>query len=228
MLVSLRHNVSSPITVYICYDDESDSTLAALESYGSAPFEIKTVKNKGRGAQRTVLTGFNAGRGKAAIFFPADDYYNAKIIDSMKQKFQDGCDLVCASRFMKGGTMVGCPLLKAVLVRLANFTLRLLGRFPTHDSTNGIRLYARKVIDQIAIESTQGFSFSLEYLVKCHRLGWKICEVPAGWFERTNGQSRFRVIGWLPAYLRWYFYAFATTYFRFGPASVLKKEPNLS
>ena len=47
-------------------------------------------------------------------------------------------------------------------------------------------------------------------LAKAHRAGWKIGEVPAHWRERTQGSSRFRVVKWLPAYLHWYFYIFAT------------------
>jgi hypothetical protein len=67
---------------------------------------------------------------------------------------------------------------------------------------------------EIAVESDRGFCYSIELLVKCHRLGWQIGEVPANWFERTSGSSRFQVLRWLPAYLRWYAYAFATTYLR--------------
>ncbi len=79
-------------------------------------------------------------------------------------------------------------------------------------------------MDEIAIESDQGFCYSIELLVKCHRLGWRIGEVPAQWFERAHGSSRFRVIRWLPAYLRWYRYAFATTYLRRSPQSVPLKR----
>jgi dolichol-phosphate mannosyltransferase len=57
-------------------------------------------------------------------------------------------------------------------------------------------------------------------LVKAHRLGWRIGEVPARWFERQHGASRFRVLKWLPAYLRWFRYAFATTYLRRSPETV--------
>ena len=52
----------------------------------------------------------------------------------------------------------------------------------------------------------------LGVVVKCHRLRRRIGEVPAQWRERTHGTSRFQVMKLLPAYLRWYFYAFATTY----------------
>jgi hypothetical protein len=47
--------------------------------------------------------------------------------------------------------------------------------------------------------------------------------VPARWIERSQGQSRFRVLRWLPAYFRWYLYALATTWLRRGPKTVQLK-----
>ena len=57
------------------------------------------------------------------------------------------------------------------------------------------------------------------------RLGWTVAEVPVTWIERQSGESRFRVLKWLPAYLRWYGYAFATTFLRRPPRTVTLKEP---
>jgi hypothetical protein len=96
---------------------------------------------------------------------------------------------------------------------------------PTRDATNGFRLFARRVLDHIVIQSDQGFCYSIELAVKCHRLHWRIGEVPARWRERTRGTSRFQVINWLPAYMRWYFYAFATTYLRRSARTVPLKLP---
>ena len=163
--------------------------------------------------------------GRYALVMMADDDYNAGIIDVMIAKAETGCDIVCASRFMPGGSMVGCPWLKAVLVRVSSFTLHYLARLPTRDATNGFRLFSRRVIDQVVIESDRGFCYSIELVVKCHRLRWRIGEVPARWRERSRGTSRFQVIKWLPAYLRWYAYAFATTYLRYPARTVpLKKH----
>jgi hypothetical protein len=78
-------------------------------------------------------------------------------------------------------------------------------------------------MDEITIESTHGFCYSIELLAKCHRLGWPIGEVPAQWYERAHGKSRFQLIKWLPYYLRWYAYAFATTWLRRPAASVPMK-----
>jgi dolichol-phosphate mannosyltransferase len=160
------------------------------------------------------------------LVFPADDDYNAERLDMMVEKARAGCDVVCASRFIPGGSMVGCPFVKAVIVRAAAFTLYHFARIPTRDATNGFRLFSRRVVKSIPVESQVGFAYSLELLAKAHRLGWKVGEVPVSWFERNQGESRFRIYKWLPQYLRWYFYAFATTWLR-RPASTVRLR-NLS
>ena len=213
-LQSLTREVKTPLRVLICYDREDDDTLPAIrdnrEALGSLAIEF--VRNRGKGALEAVLSGFAASDAPFVLMFPADDDYNAGMLDAMVQMAEAGSDIVCASRFMAGGSMIGCPWLKAVLVRAGNFTLYHLARLPTHDASNGFRLFSRRVINQIPIESDRGFCYSIELLVKVHRLGWRIGEVPANWFERKQGSSRFRVLNWLPLYLRWYRYAFATTY----------------
>jgi glycosyltransferase involved in cell wall biosynthesis len=213
-LGALAGAVKTPYRVLICYDREDDDTLPAIRGNSDAlgSMQIEFVRNKGRGAHGAVVSGFTASRAPFALVLPADDDYNAAIVDAMVQQAEAGCDIVCASRFMPGGSMVGCPLVKATLVRAGNFTLRHIARLPTRDASNGFRLFSRRVMDEIAIESDRGFCYSIELLVKAHRLGWRIGEVPAKWFERTQGKSRFQVLTWLPLYLRWYRYAFATTY----------------
>lgn len=224
-LQSLMRAVRTPLRVLVCYDREDDDTLAAIRNNRDAlgALNVELVRNRGRGAHGAVLTGFGASTAPYALVMMADDDYNAGIVDAMVAQAERGCDIVCASRFTPGGGMVGCPWPKAVLVRVGNFTLHHLGRLPARDATNGFRLFARRVLDQIAIESDRGFCYSIELVVKCHRLRWRIGEVPAQWYERTCGASRFRVIGWLPAYLRWYLYAFATTYLRRPAATVRLK-----
>jgi dolichol-phosphate mannosyltransferase len=220
VLESLRAAVKTPFRVWICYDRDDDNTLVALNQYRDAPFEIILVKNRGRGAHGAVLSGFAASTAPCVLVFPADDTYNGPMIDRMVERMRDGCEIVAASRFMRGGLMHGCPWIKALLVRTAASTLYHFAGIQTRDATNGFRMFSRKVLDSIEIESSQGFTYSLELLAKCHRLGWKIGEVPVSWYERTRGTSRFRVFRWARAYLKWYLYAFSTTWFRRGSGTV--------
>jgi len=220
---SFKQHIKTPIRVMICYDHDDDDTLPALRGY-EAPFEIVFVKNRGKRALGAILTGFAESTAPAVLVFPADDDYNAPRLDTMFQRAREGYDIVAASRFIPGGCMEGCPPLKAALVRSSAFALHHVGRVPTHDSSNGFRLFSRRVLDSIPIESQKGFAYSIELLVKTHRLGWRIAEVPVEWHERKSGQSRFQVVRWIPQYLEWMAYAFQTTYLRKGPETVPVRE----
>jgi dolichol-phosphate mannosyltransferase len=225
-LAELRARVSTPFRVLICYDRPDDDTLSTIRSnpHKVEGLAIEFVRNPSRGAHAAVMAGFAASQAPYVLVFPADDDFNAGMIDAMVAKAEQGIDVVCASRFIPGGCMVGCPWLKAALVRTAAFTLYYIARLPTRDATNGFRLFSRRVIDRIEVESDLGFCYSLEMLVKCHRLGWPVADVPAQWFERKQGTSRFQVLKWVPAYLRWYLYAFATTYLLRPARSVTQRS----
>lgn len=212
-LNAFQSQVHSQIRVLICYDHEEDNTLAAIKGK-TFNFEVVPVKNKGKFAHGAAVTGLYHSYSAAVISYMADDDYNANVIDRMIEGFQNGAEIVVGSRFIPGGNMQGCRWQKAIPVRLAAFSLHTFAGLPVHDPTNAFRLFSRKLLKHVKIESSLGFTYSIELLVKCHRLGWKMAEVPAQWYERKKGSSRFKVFKWAKAYLRWYFYAFATTYLR--------------
>jgi len=220
VLTSLAEHVKTPFRVLIAYDRDDDNTLPALDAFHDSRCPVVRVKNRGKGAFGAVVTGFAESTAPAVLVFPADDDYNAPRLDAMVERFREGCDIVCASRFIPGGKMVGCPLLKAAIVRSSAQVLHRVARLPAHDPSNGFRLFSQRLLRAIPLESTEGFTYSIELLVKCHRLGWRIGEVPVEWHERKTGQSRFKVIGWLPSYFRWFKYAFETTYRKRGPETV--------
>ena len=213
VLDAFEREVTTPIRILVCYDHDADTTLAALNGVKTKS-EIIPVKNRGKKAHGAVRTGMEYGRSPAVITYMADDDYNAGLIDRMAELFRQGCDVVCPSRFIPGGSMEGCRGYKAAPLRIAAWTLAHIARFPAHDPTNGFRLFSRRLLDAVTVESTVGFTYSIELTAKCHRLEWKIGEVPARWFERSEGKSRFRVFEWSGGYLRWYFYIFGTTFLR--------------
>lgn len=220
VLDSLKNSVRTKFRVIICYDHDNDNSLPIIRNY-SAEFEILMIKNRTKGIHGAIMTGFESSNAECIIVFPADDTYNASILDEMYYKFEEGCEIVSASRFIKGGSMKGCPWLKSFFCRTASLTLYLFSSIPVRDASNGFRLFSRKILNTILIESKDGPSYSLELLVKAHRLGMKIGEVPALWIQRTEGESRFQLLRWIPYYLRWYFYGLAS--FWLGHKNVKKK-----
>lgn len=210
-LDSLRKEVRSRYRVLICYDLDSDNTLPAVRGWQHYDSNlIAFVKNRARGPHAAVRSGLEQSQAPYVVVYMADDDFNANVIDPMLKLARQGNDVVVACRFMPGGCMEGCSPLKGILVRVASFTLHWIGGLPARDATNGLRLFSRRLLRDVPIESTEGFTFSIELLVKAHRFGYPIAEVPAKWFQREVGQSRFKVLKWMLPYLRWYFYVYGT------------------
>ena len=219
----LEKDVSSKFRVLLCYDDESDKTLTSYNK-DSFNFKIYKIKNKYTGPQGAILSGFEECESEAVIVYPADDFVNTKILDLMYKKFQMGNDVVVPSRFIRGGAMRNCPLIKSILVRLASFSLFYLSSISVKDVSNGFRLFSLNYLNMIKIESTKGFTFSIELLVKANRLGLSIAEVPSYWEERKFGKSRFKISEWFFDYMRWYLYGLETFWLRKSPSTVKLKN----
>ena len=214
LLDLFKLNVKNEFRVLLCYDLETDDVHQIKDQFKKYNFEIVLVKNDEIGPCAAVKKGLTFGNSDCIIVYPADDFLNYKILNDMYDLYKEGSHIVVASRFVKGGSMKGCPLLKSILVRTASFTLYYLSSIPVKDASNGFRLFSRDLIEKVTIDSRVGFAYSLELLSKCNRLGMKISEIPAEWEERSSGSSRFKIFKWLPQYFKWYIYGFATTWLK--------------
>ena len=214
VLQLLDKHVKTNFKVLICYDNDDDDCFTFKETIKKFKFDIEFVKNFSKGPGPAIKRGLNYGNSDCVVVYPADDSLNCDIVDSMFKEFKNGNDVVVASRFIEGGYMRKCPLVKSIIVRFASFSLYYLSSIPVRDASHGLRLFSRKLLNTVNVESTVGFSYAVELLVKCHRLKKKITEVPALWEERSEGKSRFKLFKWIPQYLKWYLYGLGTTWLK--------------
>tara|TARA_B100000029_G_scaffold232956_1_gene230304 strand:+ start:415 stop:1137 length:723 start_codon:yes stop_codon:yes gene_type:complete len=199
--------------IFICYDYEEDPTLKIIKENFHNNSKIIFIKNSSRGFNSALISGFKRSKAKAVLFYMADDHINHNTINLCYEKFKEGHEIICPSRFVRGGKMIGNPFLKSMLTRLASFFLFYFTSFPIKDSTNSFRLFPRNLLDKIKIESDKGFTLSLELTAKAHRLKYKIIEIPVVWIEREKGESRFKLFSFIMPYTKWLFYIINTTIF---------------
>ena len=186
----LKKNVKANYQILICYDDDSDNLFQYMNEILNINKNIKLIKNNYHGPCGAVKTGLEKSETNAMIVYPADDLINGNILDDMYTLYLKGYDIVAPSRFMKGGSLKNCPLIKEIIVRFASFTLFKLSSIPVEDASNGFRLFSKKIINRFNIESELGFAYSLELLVKAERNGYKIKQIPSQWLEiRMNNPS---------------------------------------
>jgi hypothetical protein len=90
-------------------------------------------------------------------------------------------------------------------------SLHLLANVGTRDATNSFKGYNTEFVREVGIDSDDGFEIGLELTAKARRLRLPVAEIPTIWLDRQFGHSNFKVIRWLPQYLRWYRFAFGPT-----------------
>ena len=208
-LAELDAKTSVDAETWLVYDSDEDSTLApARELDGKTRIPFRLVKNKyGRGALNAIKTGLEDASGEFVVVTMADLCDPPEVINDMVAAAErENADIVCASRYMKGGKQIGGPKFKGFLSHTAGLLLHWFARVPTHDPTNSFKLYRKSYLNDVKIESTGGFELGIELVVKAYVMGRRIVEVPTTWRDRVAGKSNFKLWKWLPSYLRWFFY----------------------
>lgn len=204
--------VLTPHELLIIYDMDDDTTVPPVKKLQKKHPNVKLVKNiYGKGALNALKTGLDKAKGDAVCMMMADLSDDPEVANIMMEKFDQGYDVVAASRYMKGGHQIGGPLVKQLLSRVAGISLHYLVGLPTHDATNSFRLYSKKFLDKVKIESDGGFELALELTLKAHFGGFKVTEVPTTWTYLAK-ESRFYLAKWLPKYLKWYLWALKKRY----------------
>ena len=208
-LEELDRHVPDPKRVLIVHDTDEDDTLPVVrELLPRYPWVVLHKNTLGRGVLNAIRAGIAATTADVVFVVMADLSDDLAIVPSMVNLIRnEGYDIVCASRYMRGGRQIGGPWLKSLMSRTAGVSLYWLAGFPTHDATNAFRAYRRSVLTEFPIESRGGFAYSLEITAKARAAGRRITEVPSTWRDRSAGESRFKLRAWLPHYLRWFLYA---------------------
>jgi dolichol-phosphate mannosyltransferase len=205
----LTAGVRTPHEILVVYDFDEDPTVPVIARLSSELPAVRGLRNElGRGVLNAMKAGIAESRGEYVLVSMADGSDEPHVVDPMVALAREGADVVSASRYMRGGHQVGGPPLKRLMSRTAGLTLHWFARVPTHDPTNNFKLYSRRFLDSVTIESTAGFELALELTVKATVAGLPVSEVPTTWRDRTAGETNFKLRKWLPHYLHWYRVAF--------------------
>jgi glycosyltransferase involved in cell wall biosynthesis len=215
VLRGLEAAIRTTHEILVVYDFDEDTTVPVVRRLADELSAVRLLRNDlGRGVLNAMKAGIAASSGPYILVSMADGSDPPEIIDPMVTLARSGADVVAASRYMRGGRQIGGPRLKRLLSRAAGLTLHWFAGVPTHDATNNFKLYSRRFLDSVTIESSAGFELALELTVKATAEGWQIAEIPTTWRDRTSGKSNFRMRKWLPHYLHWYRSAFAARLLR--------------
>jgi glycosyltransferase involved in cell wall biosynthesis len=174
-------------------DNSTDKTFRVMKEISKESKKIKVFHKSDEkgpsGLGSVLLFGIKNAKGDVIIPFMGDLSDDPKDIIKLVKKLEEGYDVVCGSRFIKGGKAVGYPFLKLIAHRTYNKFFSFIFGLGLEDFSNAFKAYRRKIFDSIQVES-KGFEFNAEVLLKAHILGFRITEVPVKWCGRKEGTSK--------------------------------------
>ena len=191
--------------IVMVYDFEEDNTLPMARKLQNENRDIRLIKNKyGRGVMNAIRTGFEEAKGEILVMMAVDRTDDPEVLNKMYEKIQEGFDIVCPTRYSKGGRTDARLSMKSLLSRLAGISTPLILGIPTSDLTYSYKMFRKEILKKVKLESGDGFEFAEELVIKAHFKGYRIVEVPCVWKDRLYGKSKFKLMRWLPIYIKWY------------------------
>ncbi len=181
---SVLERVTVPYELLVVADHCSDRTEPIIQEFAAKHPQIRMLRNSERKGSysNAVITGYNAATGDCIVTVMADNCDDPATINAMARKIEEGYDVVCGSRYIKGGRKIGGPWLQDKLSRLVCITLKLLTNVPTWDAANSYKMYRASVLRSLAYDiPNAGTEYSMAVLFKSYAADAKITEVPSTW-----------------------------------------------
>jgi dolichol-phosphate mannosyltransferase len=195
--------------VLVVVDSMDDTTVPVIAKYALTEPRLQCLINDyGRGPAQAIRWGIDHAKARTVVVTMSDGCDDPRQIDDLVRLVERGVVVAAASRYMPGGQQVGGPRFKSFLSRSAGKSLQFFTDAGTRDATNSFKAYSRQFVQDVGIDSRDGFEIGLELTAKARRLRLPVAEIPTIWLDRQLGESNFQLSKWIPKYLKWYRFAY--------------------
>ena len=186
---------ASRISVLVVDDASPDGTGRIVDDIAAAGKNVAIIHRTGKmglgsayraGFRHAISEGF-----ELVVTMDADFSHDPKVIPQLLAGMADH-DVMIGSRYVPGGGTVNWDFRRRLLSHGANKFAKLLLRFSTNDNTSGFRCYHRRVLESVRFDEirSSGYSFLVEMLYRCARMGFTIGECPITFVDRRFGKSK--------------------------------------
>jgi len=191
-----RLHAAVPAAHVLVVDDASpDGTGRLADERAAADSRVHVLHRAGKaGLGAAYVAGFRWALERdydAVVEMDADGSHAPEQLPDLLAGL-DRADVVLGSRWVAGGSVVDWPKRRELLSRGGNAYTRLLLRVPVRDATGGYRVYSRRVLQALDLDSvaSQGYCFQVDLLWRALQAGFTVTEVPIRFVERVAGASK--------------------------------------
>ncbi len=189
LIPGLKRVLGEDVEIIIVDDSSPDGTAEIARKLGS-----RVVSRPGKlGLSSAIMEGIRAAGNETVIVMDADLQHPPELIPELVEN-SEGCDIVIASRYVKGGRIEGWGLFRKIVSKTATLMARVLlpGAREVKDPLSGFFLVKRsRVLDAARRMELRGFKFLLD-LLSAGR--FRVREIPYTFRARKHGKSKFSLV----------------------------------
>ena len=183
----------------IVVDDNSpDGTGKLVNSHFSTNPRVRCfIRKKERGLGTAILFGLTKSRGEILLIMDSDFNHQPKYIPKFLN-YSKKYDIVCGSRYVKGGDMPETPL-RFLGSYLFNIFIRLLLRVQVKDSLSGFVSFTKSTFNLLSLQEKKeifcGFGdWYIRWLWWAHKRNLEIKEFPVKYGSRLGDVSKMNFL----------------------------------
>ncbi len=184
-LMALRQ-VTDDYEIIVVNDGSSDTTKSVLEEMVARYPELRVIHhavNLGYGS--ALRTGFGAATKEWIFYTDGDGQYNPLELIDLVAAVNEKMDVVNGYKISRSD-----PLVRIIIGRIYHSIVRWVFGFHLKDVDCDFRLFRRKILESVHLESTTG-TLPLELVKKFQDAGFIFVEVPVHHYYRQYGKSQF-------------------------------------
>jgi dolichol-phosphate mannosyltransferase len=179
----------------IVVDDNSPDGTAEIASVyaknisNNKKLHVQVIRREGKfGLSSAIVAGLQSATGDMLVVMDGDFSHPPQVIPSIIDALQDSsCDIVVASRYVKGGSIIGWPFKRRLMSKGATKIAQYGLGIEVKDPVSGFFAFRRHIIRGIKFDAI-GYKMLLEILVKTK--GARVKEVPYTFINRRIGTSK--------------------------------------
>ncbi|HET7417567.1 MAG TPA: dolichyl-phosphate beta-glucosyltransferase [Solirubrobacterales bacterium] len=190
------------LEILVVDDGSSDRTAELLRAAAAENELLEPVldyeRNRGKGA--AFAAGVRRAKGDYVLLADVDLSTPLGELSKLTAALERGYDIAIGSRAVPGAVVERGPLHRKVMGNTFNGAVRLMTGLKVRDTQNGFKLFPTEAVKRYAARQTSpGFAFDVELLMRAKREGLRIAEIPILYLHDTG--SRLRVVSASPQML---------------------------
>lgn len=201
-LEQVEKNIDINFVKILVVDDYSpDGTADIVKNFQQNHENIYLIQNNKTGLGNAYIMGFKYAlenlNADILIEMDSDFSHPPELVGNLITEINNGADFVIGSRYIQGGSIPKkWNLFRKMNSKYGNVFARFIaGLKDVHDCTSGFRAIRADFIKKINLDklNVQGYSFQMNILFECVRLGAKTKEIPLNFKDREKGKSKLRL-----------------------------------